>query len=116
MALHDSLGLELSGASLTALDRYDTALRGLQRFVGDPVGELDRVLAERPDFVMAHVLKGYLYGLSTEAAASEVAASCWRAGSALPATERERRHLAALGELAAGNWHGAGALLEDLAI
>lgn len=116
LRLHDSLDLPVSGAEPASLGLYHEALRGLQCFVGDPVGALDRVIAAQPSFVMAHVLKGYLYGLSTERAAQPVTKACFDAASALPATEREQRHVAALGALAAGNWHRAGAILEDLTI
>ena len=114
--LTDSLGLTVSGASAAGVDGYQEALRGLQCFIGDPVGVLDDVVAQEPDFVMAHVLKGYLYGLSTERAARPVTQACFSAASGLPATEREQRHIAALGALASGNWHQAGAILEDLTI
>ena len=116
MATSDSLGLELTGASAQGLVHYDVALRGLQRFVGDPVAALDMAIAREPEFVMAHVLKGYLYGLSTERAAEPVTRACVEAASRIAATERERRHVAALGALATGNWHQAGSILEDLTI
>lgn len=116
MALKDSLGLAMTGASAGSLALYDEALRGLQRFVGDPVGALDKALAADPDFLMAYILKGYLYGLSTERAAQPVTQACFEAAERLAGTEREQRHVAALGALAAGNWHQAGAVLEDLTI
>lgn len=116
MPITDNLGLAVSGASAAGLERYHEALRGLQCFIGDPIAALDRALADDPDFVMAHVLKGYLYGLSTERAAQPVTQGCFEAARALPATERERRHVAALGELAAGRWHRASQVLEDLTI
>jgi len=112
----DSLGHVMTGADTGVITHYEAALRGLQLFVGDPVAELDRALALRPDFVMAHVLKGYLYGLATEKPATAVARETWAAAAALPATGREQRHVAALGRLAEGRWHDAGALLEDLSI
>lgn len=116
MALNDNLGLALTGASANSLGDYDEALRGLQRFVGDPVGALDRAIATDPDFLMAYILKGYLYGLSTERAAQPVTQACFEAARKLGGTQREQRHVAALGALAAGNWHQAGAVLEDLTI
>src|SRR5690606_8369059 len=60
--------------------------------------------------------KGYLYGLSTERAAQAVTKTCFETASRLDGTEREKRHVAALGALADGNWHQAGAVLEDLTI
>ncbi len=116
VAIHDDLGFTLSGASVASIEHYNEALRGLQRFVGDPIAALDKAVAIDPGFVMAHALKGYLYGLSTERAAQPVALSCFEAARSLPASEREMRHVAALGDLAAGRWHSAGAILEDLTI
>ena len=116
MAYKDSLGLELTGAGAGSLVFYDEALRGLQRFVGDPVGALDKAIAADPDFLMAHILKGYLYGLSTERAAQPVTQACFDAANALAATMREKRHVAALGALVGGHWHQASAILEDLTI
>jgi hypothetical protein len=65
---------------------------------------------------MAHVLKGYLFGLATEREATAVAADCHAAAAKLGGTPRERAHVAALGSLAAGRWHQASATLEDLTI
>lgn len=114
VTLEDDLGFSLSGGSAHSVGDYLSALRGLQCFVGDPVAALDRVIARDPGFVMAHVLKGYLYGLSTEKAAQPVVRACHQAAATLSATAREQRHVAALGELAAGNWHRAGAILAEL--
>ena len=60
MTIHDRLGFALSGADSNSAESYETALAGLQRFVGDPVSAVDAAIAARPDFVMAHVLKGWL--------------------------------------------------------
>ncbi len=114
--MKDRLGLTLSGADAEALDRYESALGGLQRFTGDPVALVNEAIARRPDFAMAHALKGYLYGLSTEASARKVAAASAAAALEHARTDRERAHGRALAALAAGGWHAAGAILEDLAI
>lgn len=114
--MKDALGLAVSGADQTSLSHYELALAGLQRFIGDPVGAADAAIAASPGFVMAHVIKGYLYGLSTERAAMPVVKQCYEAASSLPATERESRHVAALGHLMHGRWHEAGRVLEDLTI
>ncbi len=111
MTTHDSLGLPLSGASAESLAPYEKAVGELQCFVGDPVGSANKAIAASPDFVMAHVFKGYLYALSTEPAAMNVAAECHRVAAQFPATSRERGHVEALGHLAQGRWHEAGAVL-----
>ena len=112
----DSLDLELTGASPQALAHYERSLHELQCFVGDPVASVEQAIAASPGFVMAHVLKGYLFGLATEREASAIAAQAHAAAVPAGGTAREKAHVAALGALAGGRWHAASALLEDIAI
>jgi hypothetical protein len=114
--LSDNLGLPVSGANAAALEHYEHGLHELQCFIGDPVATIDKAIAAAPGFVMAHVLKGVLFGLATEPEASAVAANSAETATALGGTARERAHAAALRHLAHGRWHQASALLEDLAI
>jgi len=114
LALHDRLGLALSGATAGSVDAYERAVSGFQRFGGDPIGSADVAIAGAPGFVMAHVLKGYLYALSTEPKAAAVARDLYALAEPLPATAREKAHVKALGELASGNWHRAGAILRTI--
>ena len=65
---------------------------------------------------MAHVFKGYLFGLATEREATAIAAGCHAAALPLAATAREQAHVAALGRLAAGPLARGRAALEDIAI
>lgn len=116
MAVRDAFGLTFSGAAEAGFSPYSQAVRELQCFIGDPVGSVDRAIAEDPGFVMAHVFKGYLFGLATERAAAAVAKTCHETALPLAATPREQAHVAALGHLAAGRWHEAARLLEDIAI
>ena len=116
MAISDSLDLPVSGASNAALECYETALHQLQCFIGDPVASVNAAIDASPYFVMAHVLKGYLFGLATEKETMLVARECHEAAAQLPATARERAHVEALGRLSHGRWHDAGRLLEDLSI
>jgi tetratricopeptide (TPR) repeat protein len=114
--MRDSLGLEITGATPAALDHHERALHELQCFICDPVGSVEKAIAAAPGFVMAHVLKGYLYGLATEREATAIAAASHAAAAKLGGTVRERAHVAALGRLAAGRWHEASAGLEDVSI
>jgi len=116
MSLRDNLGLAVTGATPAALEHYEQALHQLQCFIGDPVATIDQALALAPDFVMAHVFKGFLFGLATDRDATAVAATCFAAAQGLGGTARERHHVRALGELSRGGWLQAGALLEDLTI
>jgi hypothetical protein len=115
MALKDAFGLTLSGVTEAGLAPYVQAVRELQCFIGDPVGSVDRAIAHDPGFVMAHVFKGYLFGLATEPDASAVARTCHEAALPLAGTAREQAHVAALGHLANGHWHEASAILEAIA-
>jgi len=116
MPLSDPFGLTLSGATSAGTDHYLRAVHELQCFIGDPVGSIDTAIAADPGFVMAHVFKGYLYGLSTDRAAMPVARQCYETAHFLSATPRESAHVAALCALANGGWHEAGRILEDVAI
>ena len=114
--LRDRLGFVPSGADAASLDHYEAGLAGLQAFLGDPVAHADRAIEARPDFVMAHVLKGWLYALATDPAATAAARDIHATAAALPANDREKGHVAALGALVDGGWHRAGETLEDLTI
>lgn len=114
--MRDTLGLEVSGATATALDHYERSVHELQCFVGDPVASVHKAIGAAPGFVMAHVMKGYLFGLATEREATAIAAESHAAAARLGGTRREQAHVAALGKLVAGRWHDASAALEDLAI
>jgi len=116
MAIRDALGLTFSGATEAGFTPYSQAVRELLCFIGDPVASVDRAISEDPGFVMAHVFKGYLFGLATERDATAVARACHEAALPLAATVREEAHVLALGHLANGRWHDAARILEDIAI
>ena len=116
MTIHDDLGLAHSGANAGSLAHYRRALRQFQCYIEDPVASVDAAIDERPDFVMAHVLKAYLHLLGTEPAAIAVARDCLDAAQRLPANARERGHIAAIAGMVDGQWHRAGRQLEDVAI
>ena len=116
MTTRDYQGLSISGASAASLPHYENALHGLRCFIGDPIGDADAAIAVDPGFTMAHVFKGFVYGLATESAAMPLARAAYDAARALPANAREAAHVAALGHLVEGRWHAAGQALEDIAI
>ncbi|TSE05495.1 tetratricopeptide repeat protein [Mesorhizobium intechi] len=116
MAIRDAFGLTFSGATEAGFTPYGQAVRELLCFIGDPVASVDRAISEDPGFVMAHVFKGYLFGLATERDATAVAKACHEAALPLAATTREQAHVLALGHLANGRWHDAARILEDIAI
>ncbi len=112
----DALGLVISGTTPAAAARYDAAVKLLQCYRGDPVAEVDKALAEAPDFVMAHVLKAWLHLLGTEPGGLPVARNALEAADRLPATSREKGHLAAIRHLTEGRWYAASRVMEDVTI
>lgn len=116
MLLRDSLGNQCSGATAASIDHFDHGLRLLQCYIGDPVSVADEAIAAAPDMSMAHALRAWLLLLSTEAPFLPLARASWEAASQLPATDRERGHLDAIGHLLQGRWHDAARVLEDVSI
>ena len=114
--MKDSVGYEVSGANAHSLDVLEQGLQQLRCYIGDPVASVERALAASPELVMGHILKAYLHLLGTEPAALPVAVAAHEAAQALPANDRERRHLHAIKLLTEGRWRAAGRALEDLSV
>jgi hypothetical protein len=95
----DARGLALSTDSAEAAALFDRAVEHYLKYHIDTMTLVNEVLAADPGFVMGHCLKGYLMlaganpahrpAIAASLAAAE--AACW------VATDRERRHVAALG-------------------
>ena len=116
VALQDDRGNPLTGADDVALSAYMRGLRQLNLFIGDPVASADAAIAAAPGFVMGHILRAWLFLLSTEAPARVPARESWTAARELPMTTQEAGHVAAIGHLLDGRWHQAARVLEDVAI
>jgi hypothetical protein len=112
----DVCGLELSGATARAATHYEIAVAELQCYRGDPVARVDAALAEAPGFVMGHALRAWLHLLGTEPGGLPVARAALDAAEGLPATSRERGHLAAIRHVTEGRWHAASRVMEDVTI
>ena len=97
LALEDPRGVPMS-AREPSLAVFETALRQLQSYRGDPIATIDAAFAAEPDFVMGHILR------------AEVCITMWERGF-LPevrrgleqlerlvplASDRERMHIAAI--------------------
>jgi hypothetical protein len=114
--MKDAVGYELSGASARSAGVLEQGLREFRCYIDDPVATAGRALADSPELVMGHVFNAYLHLLGTEPGGLPVARDAHASASALPANERERRHLAAVGHIIAGQWRAAGQVLEDLSV
>ena len=114
--MKDFAGYEITGANAASLGLLEQAFHELRCYIGDPVATVDRTLEAAPELVMGHVLRAYLHLLGTEPAAIAVAREAHRKGAALPATDREKRHLQAINAVIEGRWRSAARVLEDLSI
>lgn len=114
--MKDVVGYETTGANAQSLELLEKGLNELRCFIGDPVASVRDALAERSEMVMGHVLKAYLNLLGTEPDGLPVARAALKVAKSLPANDRERGHIAALEELAAGRWRAAGLALEDVTV
>jgi len=112
----DSAGYTLSGSNAASLAFLETALHEFRCYIGDPVATVGQALKASPELVMGHVLHAYLHLLGTEPAGLSVARDALRRATALPAEDRECRHLEAVRLLTDGRWRDAGRTLEDLSI
>src|SRR5262245_42257532 len=84
MNVTDIRGHQLTGAGAASLPHYETAVRQLNLYSGDPVASVDTAIAANPDFVMAHALKAWLHLLGTETAGLTVAQEALEAAEHLP--------------------------------
>jgi tetratricopeptide (TPR) repeat protein len=116
MTITDIRGHQLTGATVASLPHYETALRQLSLYSGDPLASADAAVAASPDFVMAHALKAWLNLLGTEPAGITAAQEALEAAEHLPGNDQEVRHLTAIVHLLDGRWHMAARTLEDLTI
>ena len=112
--LKDQRGAACSGASRNAIDLYDHALAEFQCYRFDPVSTVNQALAESPQFTMGHLLHAYLHLTGTEPPALAVARASIERAKLLPASQRERRHIAAAESLVAGEYARACDRLEDV--
>lgn len=114
--LQDIRGNPLTGANHAAAAAYTEGINQLNLFIGDPVASAEVATAAAPGFAMGHVLRAWLYLLSTEAPAQIPARESWAAAENLSVTTQEAGHITAIEHLLDGHWHRAARVLEDVAI
>lgn len=116
MPIRDQYNMPLSAASGFAADNYTKALNAYHCYAGDPATLLQTACADSPGFVMGYVLTAYLTLIGSNAEMQAMGVQAYQTALHLPATARERGHVAAVGHLIAGEYRAAGRILEDLAI
>jgi hypothetical protein len=115
---HDARGVPVSAGSDRSLQRYETALKQFQSYVGDPIATLDAALAEDPAFVTGHLTKGlvlYTLGERKHRPAIEACLGAAVARSA-QANERERTMMHALRAFLGGQWNEGCRMLDRVLI
>jgi hypothetical protein len=112
----DRRGNPVGTASAAALDHAETALWRMCSFFDAPIADIDAALAEDPQWLLPHVMRAcFLLTLTEPSLRPDVRAALEQADLlADRAPERERAHLAAANACAAGDWHGACALWEQI--
>jgi hypothetical protein len=102
--MRDERGLPVSSDSSEAVALFDRAVEHFLKFHADTMTLVGRMLDADPHFVLGHCLKGYLLlAAASPAFRPQIAASLAAAeAGAATATERERRHVAALAAWASG--------------
>ena len=92
----DARGLSLSAASASAVERLESLIDDLYYYRLGVADRLDALLQEFPEFVLAHVLKGYSLMSEGTLDARPKALSYLLQAEALSANPRERMHQEAL--------------------
>jgi tetratricopeptide (TPR) repeat protein len=112
----DVRGLSLSAASSAAVERFDALIDDLYYYRVGVQDRLDALLQEFPEFVLAHVLKGY--SLMTEGTldAHPKAQAYLLQAEALPANPRERLHQEALRSWIAQDFSARAAAWEQILV
>jgi hypothetical protein len=106
MTMRDARGVPTSATRSASLDGYEVALRRLQGYRGDPIAEIDAVLAEDPTFVQGHIFRASALVMVWEASVlpqiEDGLARLAELGNT--ANDRERRITAAVRSWADGDW------------
>ena len=114
--MEDLYGVPTSSNNVRSLAVYREALAGLNCYRGDPVANIDKALAEDPDFVMGHVFRAHAQITMWErsvvpAIAASVAKLEELAGRS---NDRERHHARAIKAWVNGDWYRHSAELDRL--
>lgn len=100
--IEDAQGHSVSGATAESVALYDPAVRAYNSGYGDAIGLLDAACDASPAFVMAHLVKAWMFTIANDPGLIGKAQTLVRTTADLTMNERERGHLAALRLAAAG--------------
>jgi tetratricopeptide (TPR) repeat protein len=105
----DSWGNTVSYASPDAVRALDQAILKLHAYQADPLADIDAVLAQHPDFAMAHAFRAGMLATATDKAFEPELRKSVAAAEALALVRarRERGHIAAARAWLDGDFEGA---------
>ncbi len=114
--MEDRRSVRVSTDNPRSLDIYETALRALNTYRGDPVAIIDTALHADPDFVMGHIFRAYVHLTTWEKSiVATIDGSLARlADLDNRSNDRERGHVRALKQWVAGDWNGMRGQLDRL--
>src|SRR5262252_8564249 len=114
MTLKDHRGLDITGATPAARDAFERALDAHLSWRSGAEGHLEQAVRAAPAFTMAHVLRGYFDLCSRDRVRVRQAHAAYATASTLPATPRERLHIAAMGAVLADHFESFKATVQHL--
>ena len=102
----DNRGNPVSYSSQEAIERLDRVFDMMHAYQADPLAEVDAILAEHPDFALAHLFRAGALATATDKAFEPELVKSFNAAEALAskANDRERLHLAACRAWLEGAW------------
>jgi len=105
----DKRGNPVSYGVQAAIDALDHACDMLHAYQADPLAVVDKIIAEHPDFAMAHAFRAGALATATDKAFEPELIKSVQAAEALApkANERERMHIAAVRAWRDGEWERA---------
>ncbi|MCY1523979.1 hypothetical protein D9M68_588930 [compost metagenome] len=109
MSTCDKRGNPISYDSQQAVDALDKVCDMLHAYQADPLAEADRIIAEHPDFALAHAFRAGAIATATDKAFEpELIKSLAAAEMLAPkANDRERQHIRAVRAWLDGDWEHA---------
>jgi hypothetical protein len=114
MTLKDHRGLDISGATPAARDAFERALDAHLSWRSGAAAHLEQAVQAAPAFLMAHVLRAYFSLCSRDLALVRQAHAAHEIAASLPATPRERLHVAAIGAVLADDFQSLKAIVQTL--
>ena len=114
MTRFDERGCVITGATPAALQAYECALGALLAWRNGVDAPLAWALQDAPGFVMAHLLQAYMLVCSRDPNRVRAARPVLARAAELPASERERLHMAAISAALADDYEGTKACLAEV--